>query len=140
MSDGRERRRRARVEVAGEVQGRIHTAQSAPVIDLSETGALLEVPCSLKPLTVYILRLPVGEEELGLKARVVRCSVHGFGKAPNGESVMRYRAAVEFIDMSDKERQALSAQVIARSGMEVLNVDDDLPDDFDTDFDAGDKG
>jgi hypothetical protein len=110
---GAERRRRARVRVEGEVRGRIHTVPSAPVIDLSESGALLEVPCSLHPGSLYVLRLPL-ESEVVLRSRVVRSYVHGLTRRDDGESAISYRAAVEFIDLGDRERAMIREQVAAR--------------------------
>ena len=56
---GAERRRRPRVAVHGEVMGRIHTVASAPFVDLSESGALLEVACALRPGAFYTLRFVI---------------------------------------------------------------------------------
>jgi hypothetical protein len=96
------------VSVRGEVMGRIHTVASAPFVDLSETGALLEVNCALKPGAFYTLRfeIPAGPE-LVLKTRVVRSFVQGFQPGPRGESVILYRTAVEFVDMAAPERAIL---------------------------------
>ena len=118
--EGTNRRRRARVRVEGEVAGRIHTVQSAPVIDLSETGALIEVPCTLRPGTVYVLRLPLGTEVV-LRSRVVRSYVHGVKRVANGETAITYRSALEFVDLGEKER-ALIQQQVARRGA-VLDAD-----------------
>jgi hypothetical protein len=111
--EGVNRRRRTRVRVEGEVSGRIHTVQSAPVIDLSESGALIEVPCTLRPGTVYVLRLPLGTE-LVLRSRVVRSYVHGVKKVGNGETTITYRSALEFVDLGDKERALILEQLAVR--------------------------
>jgi hypothetical protein len=111
--EGVNRRRRARVRVEGEVSGRIHTVQSAPVIDLSESGALIEVPCTLRPGTVYVLRLPLGTE-LVLRSRVVRSYVHGVKKVANGETTITYRSALEFVDIGEKERALILEQLAVR--------------------------
>jgi hypothetical protein len=112
-----ERRGRARVTVHGEVLGRIHATSSAPVINLSETGALVEVDCVLRPGTVQVLRLPLpGAGELTLRCRVVRSFIHGFDPAAGEESVVRYRAALEFVSLSDEERAALRARLDGVAG------------------------
>lgn len=110
-----ERRRQTRVRVEGEVTGRIHTVQAAPVIDISETGAMLEVPCTLRPGSLYVLRLPLGGE-IVLRSRVVRCYVVGQAKLGNGEMVLTYRAAVEFVDVGAREREVIHRQIEARYG------------------------
>jgi hypothetical protein len=114
------------VPVGGEVQGRIHTAHSAPVIDLSVSGALLEVFVALKPGTIYTFRLPVEQDELTLRAKVVRSQVVGFQKNERGESVMRYRTAVEFVDVAAAQRAQLERHVTKTGGFEA---------EFETDFD-----
>ena len=106
---GAERRRRPRVAVHGEVMGRIHTVASAPFVDLSETGALLEVACSLRPGAFYTLRFVIPDgHELILKTRVVRSFVQGFQPGPRGESVVVYRTALEFVEMSAPDRATLA--------------------------------
>jgi hypothetical protein len=107
-----ERRVRTRVAVHGDVLGKIHATNAAPVVNLSETGALVEVECVLRPGTVQMLRLPLrGSGELTLRCRVVRSFIYGFDRAAGEESVVRYRAALEFVGLSDEERAALRAQL-----------------------------
>lgn len=105
---GRERRKRPRVSVQGEVLGRIHTSSSAPILDLSETGALLEVSSVLRPGSIYAVRLPVGPDSvLSLRGRVVRSYVHGFRPQKGGETLVRYRAALEFVETTPQDRALL---------------------------------
>jgi hypothetical protein len=111
-TDGRERRKRVRVEVEGDVLGRINSVSAAPVLNLSETGALLEVASVLRPGAIYMLRLPLAPgRQLNLKSRVVRSYVHGFQPKQGGESVVQYRAAVEFLDHTDEDRTALREHI-----------------------------
>jgi len=108
----RDRRVRARVAVHGDVLGKIHATSPAPVVNLSETGALVEVDCVLRPGTVQMLRLPLpGAGDLTLRCRVVRSFIHGFDRAAGEDSLVRYRAALEFVGLTDEERTALRAQV-----------------------------
>lgn len=105
---GADRRRHPRVPVHGEVMGSIHTIASAPFVDLSETGALLEASCALKPGSFYRLRFSIpGTGEMVLKTRVVRSFVHGFKPGPKGENALVYRTAVEFVEISPNDRAAL---------------------------------
>jgi PilZ domain-containing protein len=113
----RDRRVRARVAIHGDVLGKIHATSPAPVVNLSETGALVEVDCVLRPGTVQMLRLPLpGAGELTLRCRVVRSFIHGFDRAPGEDSLVRYRAALEFVGLTDEERTALRAQVERAAG------------------------
>ena len=115
-SSGKERRRWSRVPVGGEVEGRIHTVAGAPVIDLSVNGALLEVPCSLRPGTIYPLRLSLGDEFVVVKGRVVRSFVHHFVPLPGGEAQVNYRTAIEFGDMTQDQRLLLLRHIGTQVG------------------------
>ena len=131
---GAERRRRPRVAVRGEVMGRIHTVASAPFVDLSETGALLEVNCALKPGAFYTLRFLIPEgRELVLKTRVVRSFVQGFQPGPRGESVVVYRTAVEFVDTTAPDRAVLERHLASAT----KHPDPGALDGFDEDFEDG---
>ncbi len=131
QGSGAERRRRPRIPVHGEVMGRIHTVAAAPFVDLSETGALLEVACSLRPGAFYTLRfsLPKGPE-LGLKARVVRSFVKGFETGQGGESVVVYRTAVEFVEIGDEDRSALRRHLGAGAPLPEAGGIDGFDEDF----------
>jgi len=107
-SDGEDRRRWDRVPLHGEVLGRIYTEAAAPILDLSEGGALVEVPCVLRPRSLYTLRLTLDDGRvLALKASVVRSYVHELEAVTAGEARVRYRAAMHFAEMSDEDRALL---------------------------------
>jgi len=101
-----------RVRLNGEVRARIHSATTAPLIDISETGALVEVGGPLRPGSQYVFRLPSGSRELTLRCLVVRCYIDRFERVGE-ENVPRYRAAVAFADVSASDRDALRAQLRA---------------------------
>jgi hypothetical protein len=114
---GRDRRVRARVAVRGDVVGKIHAVNPAPVVNLSEKGALVEIGCAIRPGTVQMLRLPVlPEGEMTLRCRVVRSFIHGFGSGAGDERQVRYRAALEFVGLSDDERAALRSHLAFGGG------------------------
>ncbi len=96
------------MNVNGEVRGKIHTEASAPVINLSLTGALLEVPCTLQVGAFYTLRLALHRDRfVDVKGKVVRSYVHGFDKNEKGEMVIKYRAAIQFQSVGDAQNEAL---------------------------------
>jgi len=115
---GKDRRIRARVALNGEVVGKIHTSAIAPVIDLSETGALVEVRSVLRPGAVHTLRLPLpAGGELTLRAQVVRSFIHGFERSGTAEETpVRYRAALTFIDLTDHDRAAIRQHLARGNG------------------------
>ena len=131
-SGGSERRRRPRVPVHGEVMGRIHTVASAPFVDLSESGALLEVTCSLRPGAFYALRfvIPDAGDELVLKTRVVRSFVHGFKTTPGGESLVLYRTAVEFVETTARDKTVLQRHLAAATRHPEPGALDGFDEDF----------
>jgi hypothetical protein len=45
----------------------------------------------------------------------VRSFIHGFDPAAGEEGVVRYRAALEFVGLSDEERAALREECVQRS-------------------------
>jgi hypothetical protein len=124
---GHDRRKGARVATGGDVLGRID-ATAAPVVNLSETGALVELDRVLRPGTVQHLHLPLGDVgDQVLRCRVVRSFIHGYD--PGGdESRVRFRAALEFVGMSDEQRAALRAHL------------EGAPDERDDDREAGQEG
>lgn len=111
-SGGRERRRWRRAPLGGEVVGRIYTEHAAPILDLSEGGALIEVPCALRPRSVYSVRLVMGPGTvLMLKASVVRSYVHHFEDAGKGETRVRYQAALQFVDLRAADQELLRRRI-----------------------------
>ncbi len=124
-----ERRKQLRVPAKGGVRGKIHTAASVPVLDLSISGALLEVPCTLKVGEIYTLRLAIRSDVLAIKSKVVRSYVHGFDKNERGEMVIKYRAAIQFLDLSDQNQTLIGGYI---RGVEKIDLSAKLH--TDTDF------
>jgi hypothetical protein len=126
---GSERRKHPRVVLKGEVQGRIHTVAAAPVVDLSLSGTLLELDCTLRVGATYSLRLTVNSSQnLHIKGRVLRSYVHGIDKNEKGETVIKYRSAVEFRDLGEPLQAALQDVVRGvRNGGVFADLESDQP-------------
>ncbi len=91
MMDQPERRRHPRMPVHGAISGKIHTFAEAQVINLSRSGALLQVLNNPTIGAVYPLRLSfLNLEPLELKAKVVRCEAHAVRRNDEGESTIVY--------------------------------------------------
>jgi hypothetical protein len=121
--NGVNRRRHPRVALEGKVRGKIHTVASAPVVNLSLTGALLEVPCTLQVGTGYTMHLAIGAAGVvDVKGKVVRSYVHGFEKNEKGETVIKYRAAVQF-QIVPEEHQTKLQRFIQGMGKAELHAD-----------------
>ena len=109
---GRERRRWPRAPLRGQLVGQIYTEHAAPIVDLSEGGALVEVPCVLRPRTVYSVRLMIAHGiVMTLKATVVRSYVHRFENAGEGETRVRYQAALQFLNLTAKDQELLRRRI-----------------------------
>ena len=106
--EGDERRDHPRVPIDGQLQGEIEAFVVAPLMDLSISGALLEVPSALPANTRYSLKLPMSEtESVDLHAEVVRSYVHGFDSISAGKPAVKYRAAIKFVDLTDAQQKSL---------------------------------
>ena len=91
-----ERRRAPRIRLAWTLQAKVKAYVPARVIDVSTTGALLEVDHPLPPRTACTLRLPINGDELQLPAIIRRCTVGGHGLNEKGEKTVLYLAGVAF--------------------------------------------
>ncbi len=106
--EGDERRDHPRVPIDGQLQGEIEAFVVAPLMDLSISGALLEVLSALPANTRYSLKLPMSEtESVDLHAEVVRSYVHGFDSISAGKPAVKYRAAIKFVDLTDAQQKSL---------------------------------
>jgi len=105
-----ERRRRPRVKIGGGVVAKVQTVLHAPVIDLSVTGALVEVGEALRPGARCTVRIPLSAGiMLKLGARVVRSTLVSLASKGTSAKAARYQAAVEFVDVTDADAAQLSA-------------------------------
>jgi hypothetical protein len=121
---GEERRSHPRIPTEGQVQGKLQTAIEAPVLDLSQSGALLEVPFTLPASSRYVLKLAVDNgPDVELTGEIVRCYVHGFDKDERGQPSVRYRAAVKFVELERGQDEALKAFLAREGGTGGLRVE-----------------
>src|SRR5712692_7510038 len=107
-----ERRRWPRTPALGEIVGQIYTEIVAPVLALSEGGALLKVPCVLRPRSFCTLWLALGSGAVLRLDATMACSyVHHLEKVGQGESRVCYHAALHFIDISERDRALLRLRI-----------------------------
>jgi hypothetical protein len=103
---GEERRAHPRVSLKGHGSRSRVTANA--IVDLSLSGALLEVSSTLDTSKRYTVRLELsGGEPLEIEGEVVRSYVHGFAKDENNLPAVAYRAAVRFVNMDPAAREEL---------------------------------
>ena len=102
----RDRRRAARVR-PGPLRVRLHRTCEGVLVDISETGALVQVPSSLaadKPVT---LSLESQDMLLRLPGRVVRSMPHQLELASATLARKEYKVAVEFTTLASDQIEAL---------------------------------
>ena len=121
--EGDERRDHPRVPIDGQLQGEIEASVVAHLMDLSLSGALLEVPSALPANARYSLKLPMSEtESVELHAEVVRSYVHGFDSISAGKPAVKYRAAIKFVDLTDAQQKSLK-QLMDRGSGDPIQVE-----------------
>ena len=112
--EGDERRDHPRVPIDGQLQGEIEAFVEAPLMDLSLSGALIEVPSALPANARYALKCSMSETEfLEIHAEVVRSYVQGFDTVSAGKPAVKYRAALKFVDLTDAQTASIK-QLMAR--------------------------
>jgi PilZ domain len=81
---------------------------ASTIVDLSLSGALLEVAATLPTKSRYTVRLERADgEPLELAGEVVRSYVHGFEKDEKGLPAVKYRAAIQFLDVDPETKDDL---------------------------------
>lgn len=111
-----ERRRAPRVEPRKRIPAKVKASVPGRVVDISETGALIEVAYSLRPEVSCELRLQVDGKEYTVKAAVRRCRAWGFGYDENDVRVLLYRAGVEFDGLPPELTTRIAALLPSASG------------------------
>jgi len=106
-----ERRRSPRIPVRDEVFGRVKATLPVRLVDLSAHGAQLEASTGLPPAGEIDLWLPSKRGDLRLRAAVRRC------RATAGPRGLVFRAGVEFMDVSEAQREHL-IEILAMLGGE----------------------
>jgi PilZ domain len=97
----------------------VETVLPTAIVDISLSGALLEVPSTLSSRNRYVLRVPLTEGgSLELDGMVVRSYVHGFDKVTAGLPNVKYRAAIKFIDVSSAQLEALERMLSVSGSFE----------------------
>lgn len=102
----RERRRAERVR-PGPLRIRLHRSCEGILVDISETGALVQVPASMPPDRQVTLSLESDDALLRLPGRVVRSSPQRVQLAAATLARMEYKVAVEFSDLPADQVAAL---------------------------------
>jgi hypothetical protein len=112
---GEERREHPRVTLKASGGRKKGSVIEPSVVDVSLSGALLELSSMLPSKSRYVLQFPTDDgEALELAGEVVRSYVHGFDNDASGRPSVKYRAAIQFVDMSPETESELEA-ILTRS-------------------------
>ena len=101
-----ERRREERLRILGNLQGDVTIVQPVRVMDVSVSGASLEIERALAIESLHDFRLPIGEVSVVVKARVAYCRISDIWP----DHVV-YRAGVEFVDVLPHVREAIAEHI-----------------------------
>lgn len=107
---GSERRRAVRVR-PGPLRVRLHRACEGILVDISETGALVQVPSSQAPQKAVTVQVEWGDAVFPLRGRVVRSLPHRVELATATLARAEYQVAVEFSDVTPDEATILKSIV-----------------------------
>lgn len=88
-------------------EGHIAPNHRVSLINFSQSGALIEHSHRVQPETSLTMTILVHEQELGIKCRVVRSSVHRAEALPTGEQAPIYRTALEFLSPPETSQRLI---------------------------------
>ena len=108
----RERRAVPRVRPSAPLQGTVKMTVPAWILDISSRGAQIEVATGLQPKEGCDLRIPFDEGEFAAHATVRRCRASVLGLDEKNESVVLYRAGLEFDEVDPESLAWLSSHVL----------------------------
>jgi len=101
-----DRRHSLRISPDHDVVVTIGGNRSARLVDISPTGAHLELSTALNPNQKCRIALQLGDENVRIAARVAHCKLTGFVSFGSGGQLV-YRAGLEFVDLDDKVKKAI---------------------------------
>lgn len=96
-SDWKATRDGERVAILGELRGEVMVFQPMAIKEISRGGALIEIAFSLQVDSIHEFRLSLGDRSVVVKGRVAHCRISDVD-----QDVVRYRAGVEFVDVSER--------------------------------------
>ena len=101
-----EHRRSARVR-PGPLRVRLHRTCEGILVDISASGALVQLPSAMSPDRQVTVNLEIGDTPLELRGRVVRSSPYKLQMAEATLARTEYQVAVEFSDLPEEQVAAL---------------------------------
>ena len=103
-----DKRDRERVPLQGEVKGEVMVFQPMTILDISIGGAQIETAFALQLDSLHDFRLSLGDRSVVVKGRIAHCHIRELT-----DVAAFYRTGVEFVELSDHARNAISDFVVA---------------------------
>jgi hypothetical protein len=97
-----EKRDRERVEILGELYGEVMIFQPLSIKEISHGGCLVETAFPFHLNSLHDIRLTLGDRSIVLKGRVAHCRISDVD-----QEIVHYRSGIEFIEPSDRIREAI---------------------------------
>lgn len=116
----RDRREYPRFVLGRRDRGRATATYAASLQNISLTGALIEHSHPVRPGILSDLILKLHGKDVSVRCRVVRSVVHRRELLPTGDRESKYQTGLEFVNLSDETRQAISEYI--RSGLDIEKV------------------
>jgi hypothetical protein len=102
------KRDRERVHLEGLVRGEVMVFQPMTILDISIAGAQIETAFALQLESLHDFRLSLDDRSVVVKGRVAHCHI---GELTDVAAY--YRTGIEFVDLSDHARSAISDFMLA---------------------------
>ena len=103
-----DRRENPRVQILGELRGEIMVFHPMAVTEVATGGAQIETAFPMQLDSLHDIRLTLGNRSVVVKARIAHCRISDVE-----EERVVYRSGVEFVELSEHARIAISAFVDA---------------------------
>jgi hypothetical protein len=97
-----------RVPLEEQVQGEVMVFQPMTILDISLGGAQIETAFALQLDSLHDFRLSLGDRSVVVKGRIAHCHI---GELTDVAAL--YRTGVEFVDLSEHARGAITVFVAA---------------------------
>jgi hypothetical protein len=109
-------RKNGRINLPAVLQGSVDLRNEVTVINLSESGAMIEHTDSLSPGRTCFIFLPLPGAELRLRAQLVWSQINKIEKVSQGGGNIRFRSGVHFPNLTEGEAGHLRQYLAALSG------------------------
>jgi hypothetical protein len=101
------KRRAERIPLEKGTRGQLKSTLPVEILNLSETGLLLELASTLRPGSTYDITATLDGSPFAGLVRITRCRAGGFSPDGKGGRLLMFRAGGEFVGLPEKEMEGL---------------------------------